>query len=110
MDRSDPRKARIVRVQGGCYGRETGHEAIDRQVRSIGSAQQALDLSTLAHGELSLLSLDQRRATKDQPLLGAGKAEIALMVLVQTPDLMHVAAQSLEDFYPISAMPVSIKM
>jgi hypothetical protein len=100
MHRGDPRKAGIVRVQSGCDGRETGHQPIDRQVCSLGSAQQALDLSTLARRELSLLSFDQRRAAKDQPLLGAGQAEIALMVFVQTPDLMHMAAQSSEDFYP----------
>jgi hypothetical protein len=102
MDRRDPCKAGIVRIQGGRHGRESGQEPIHRQVCSIGAAQKAFDLGPLANSESGSLPLDQRRAPQEQAVLGAGKAQIALIVFAQTPDSMHMAAQSLEDYYPTS--------
>ncbi len=102
MDRSDPCQAGIVRVQGGRHRRKSRQESINRQVCSIGAAQEAFDLGPLAYSESVPPPLDQRRPPKEQAVLGTGKAQIALIVFAQTPDLMHMAAQSLKDFYPTS--------
>jgi hypothetical protein len=74
--------------------------ALQRQLCPIGAAQEALDLvaeatvvspamaAPFAHREASVSALDQRRAAKQQALLGAGEAEIVVAGFAQTPDLM----------------------
>jgi hypothetical protein len=93
MDRSNPCKTGIIRVQGSRHRCKSGPEPIHREVYSIGAVQEAFDLRPPPYRESNSPPLDQRRASQKQAVLGAGNAQIAFIVFAQMPDLMHMAAQ-----------------
>jgi hypothetical protein len=76
MHRGNSRQALIVRIQGGCYGREPMHQPLHRRFSVIGALQKPLDFALLAHEEALAAPLDQRRAAEEKAVIGAGKAEI----------------------------------
>src|ERR1700722_10235814 len=118
MDRGNPRRARIIRIQSGRYGRKGRHEPICGHISPIGAAEQALDLALLADHETLVTPLDQRCAGQEQALIGAGEAEIVLTGLAQPPyhrnhvfvtlmetEYLNVSLMSMEERQDLDSCP-----
>src|SRR5580700_6081299 len=90
MHRRDPRQTLVVRIQGGGHGGQPRHDPAGGVVCSVSVAEQSLDLVALAHDEAAVAPLDQRRASEQQALVGAGEAEIVVVTyFTETPDPMN---------------------
>ena len=87
MDSSDPRQAGIVRVKAAATVASPGKNRSTASL-SIGAAKEAFNLSPLAYRESRFPPLDKQHPSEKEAVLGAGKAQITLIVFTQTPNFI----------------------
>src|SRR6202035_2014644 len=88
MHRGDPRQALVVGVERRRDSGQPGHQPLRARLASVSEAEQIFELASLPNDKAPVASLDQRRASKHQALLGAGEAEIVVTaVFTETPYL-----------------------
>ena len=89
MHGRDPHQTLIVGVEGARDRRETRHEPVHRRFAVIGPLQQAVDFIAFTDDKTAAASLDQRRVSEQQTLVGAGEPEIIRLSFAQALEMIH---------------------
>ena len=95
MHGRDPHQTLIVGVEGAGDRRETRHEPVHRRFAVIGPLQQAVDFIAFTDDKTAAASLDQRRVSEQQTLVGAGEpVDYEALSFAQAPEMIYETSVS----------------